>query len=182
MRQETQWKFAAWAFALALVTFWVGVVMAARLFPDPPFDWMYRVVSGSPPASTTRRADAGSRVPLGLSMLALWPVVSCLRETVGERRWPIIALRAGILFGVAGRYPAADVRTFFLAGAQRTRGARSRHFRRALYRPARPRPAVIPARLDRRAGRGGAAGRDLHHAGCHLLRPARPRLGRPPLA
>lgn len=101
MRQDTQWPIAALAFALALATFWVGVVMAARHFPDPPFDWMYRVVSEL--ASRKHNPPGGHwfSIALGLSMLALWPVVSCLRETVGGRRWPIVALRAGVLFGVA---------------------------------------------------------------------------------
>lgn len=100
-RQDLRWTIAASAFALALATFWVGVVMAARHFPDPPFDWMYRVVSEL--ASRKHNPPGGHwfSIALGLSMLALWPVVSCLRETVGERRWPIVALRAGVLFGVA---------------------------------------------------------------------------------
>ena len=100
VRTDIQWAIAASAFALALVTFWVGVVMAARLFPDAPFDWMYRVVSEL--ASRKHNPEGGQwfSTALGLSMLALWPVSSQLRGTVGDRRWPIIALRAGILFGV----------------------------------------------------------------------------------
>jgi hypothetical protein len=100
-RQDLRWTIAACGFALALATFWVGVVMAARHFPDPPFDWMYRVVSEL--ASRKHNPPGGHwfSIALGLSMLALWPVVSCLRDTVGDRRWPIVALRAGILFGVA---------------------------------------------------------------------------------
>jgi hypothetical protein len=99
--RDLRWPIAAWSFALALATFWVGVVMAARHFPDPPFDWMYRVVSEL--ASRKHNPPGGHwfSIALGLSMLALWPVVSVLRETVGERRWPIVALRAGVLFGVA---------------------------------------------------------------------------------
>jgi len=101
MKQDTRWKIAAWAFALAVATFWAGVEMAARLFPNPPYDWMYTVVSEL--ASRKHNPEGGRwfSIALGLSMLGLWPVVSYLRETVGDRRWPIIALRAGILFGVA---------------------------------------------------------------------------------
>jgi hypothetical protein len=102
MRQDVRrWKLAAWAFALALATFWVGVVMAARYFPDPPFDWMYRVVSELASRKHNPQGGQWFAIALGLSMLALWPVASCLRETVGARRWPIVALRAGMLFGVA---------------------------------------------------------------------------------
>lgn len=101
MKQDTRWKIAAWAFALAVATFWAGVEMAARLFPNPPYDWMYTVVSEL--ASRKHNPEGGRwfSIALGLSMLGLWPVVSYLRETVGDRRWPIIALRAGIMFGVA---------------------------------------------------------------------------------
>ncbi len=95
------WRIAAWAFALSLATFAVGVEMAARLFPDAPYDWMYRVVSEL--ASRKHNPEGGRwfSIALGVSMLALWPVVSYLRQTVGDRRWPILALRIGILFGVA---------------------------------------------------------------------------------
>ena len=101
MRQGIRWKTAAWAFVLAVATFWVGVEMAARHFPSQPYDWMYRVVSEL--ASRKHNPEGGRwfSTALGLSMLALWPVVSQLRDTIGERRWPILALRAGILFGVA---------------------------------------------------------------------------------
>lgn len=98
---EMRWKIAAWSFALALVTFWAGVYMAAQFFPDAPYDWMYRVVSEL--ASRKHNPEGGHwfSIALGLSMIALWPAASRLRETVGDRRWPIFALRAGILFGVA---------------------------------------------------------------------------------
>ena len=101
MTSDRQWKIAVCAFALAAVTFWFGVVMAAQYFPSQPYDWMYRVVSEL--ASRKHNPVGGHwfSIALGLSMLALWPVVSCLRETVGTRRWPILALRAGVLFGVA---------------------------------------------------------------------------------
>ena len=100
MNQDRRWKIAAWAFALALATFWFGVVMAAQFFPDAPYDWMYRVVSEL--ASRKHNPEGGRwfSVALGFSMLALWPAASFLRDTVGDRRWPILALRAGILFGV----------------------------------------------------------------------------------
>jgi hypothetical protein len=99
--QDLRRYVAACAFLVALSTFWVGVVMAARLFPDPPFDWMYRVVSEL--ASRKHNPPGGHwfSMALGLSMLGLWPVVSYLGRTVGDRRWPIVALRAGILFGMA---------------------------------------------------------------------------------
>jgi hypothetical protein len=101
LRQQTTWTIAACAFALALATFAVGAVMAAQFFPDPPFDWVYRVVSEL--ASRKHNPEGGRwfSIALGLSMLALWPVVSHLRDTGSDRRWPIIALRAGILFGLA---------------------------------------------------------------------------------
>ena len=75
--------------------------MAAQYFPSQPFDWMYRVVSE---LASRKHNPAGGHwfsIALGLSMLALWPVVSCLRDSVGDRRWPILALRAGVLFGMA---------------------------------------------------------------------------------
>jgi hypothetical protein len=101
MTSDRQWKVAACAFALAVVTFWFGVVMAAHYFPTQPYDWMYRVVSEL--ASRKHNPVGGHwfSIALGLSMLALWPVSTCLRDSVGDRRWPITALRAGILFGVA---------------------------------------------------------------------------------
>ena len=101
MTSDRQWKFAAWAFVLAVATFWFGVLMAAQYFPSKPFDWMYRVVSEL--ASRKHNPVGGHwfSIALGVSMFALWPVVSCLRDSVGERRWPILALRAGVLFGMA---------------------------------------------------------------------------------
>ena len=101
MKQDSQWKIAAWSYALAVTTFWAGVGMAMRLFPTGPYDWMYTVVST---LASRKYNPVGGRwfsIALGLSMLALWPVASYLRRTVGHRRWPILALRAGILFGVA---------------------------------------------------------------------------------
>jgi hypothetical protein len=99
--QDGRWQIAAWAFAIGVATFWVGVAMAARLFPDQPYDWMYSVVSEL--ASRKHNPEGGRwfSAALGISMLCLWPAVSVLRRTVGERRWPILALRAGVLFGVA---------------------------------------------------------------------------------
>jgi hypothetical protein len=99
--RDVRWQVAAWAFALGLATFWMGVVMAARFFPDQPYDWMYSVVSEL--ASRKHNPEGGRwfSTALGISMLLLWPAVSVLRDTVGQRRWPILALRAGILFGMA---------------------------------------------------------------------------------
>jgi hypothetical protein len=93
--------FAAWAYALACATFWVGAAEAAKHFPHAPFDWMYVVVSEL--ASRKHNPDGGRWFSgaLGLSMLALWPAVTFLRTTAGERRWPVFALRAGTLFGIA---------------------------------------------------------------------------------
>ena len=62
---------------------------------------MYGVVSE---LASRKHNPEGARwfsIALGLSMLLLWPAGSVLRDTVGERRWPILALRAGILFGMA---------------------------------------------------------------------------------
>ena len=101
LNPDTRWKVAAFAFALACVTFWAGVVMAAQFFPDAPFDWMYRVVSELASRKHNPQGGQWFSGALGLSMLALWPAASQLRDTVGDRRWPIIALRAGILFGMA---------------------------------------------------------------------------------
>ena len=101
VRQDRRWRTAAWAFALALATFATGVVVAAQLFPDPPYDWMYRVVSELASRKHNPQGGYWFSIALALSMLALWPVVSRLRDTVGGRRWPIFALRAGILFGLA---------------------------------------------------------------------------------
>ena len=151
-------------------------------FPDQPFDWIYTVISEL--ASRKHNPEGGRWFSslLGLSMLALWPVVSCLRETVGERRWPILALRAGILFGVA---VGVERLTFVRFSSLVNNGheALAVGTFAGLYTGLlRTLLAAIPARLDRRAGRGGAAGRDLHHPDRALLRPARSRLGRPPLA
>jgi hypothetical protein len=101
VRQDTRWKIAAWAFALAFATFAVGVVMAARLFPAQPYDWVYTVVSELASRKHNPQGGRWFSIALGLSMLALWPVVTYLRDTTGDRRWPILALRAGVLFGVA---------------------------------------------------------------------------------
>ncbi|HWN06774.1 MAG TPA: hypothetical protein VNO53_06390 [Steroidobacteraceae bacterium] len=98
--KDRQWTIAASAFVLAVATFWAGVVMAAQFFPDAPFDWMYRVVSELASRKHNPQGGYWFSIALGLSMLALLPVVSCLQKTVGERRWPIVALRAGVLFGV----------------------------------------------------------------------------------
>lgn len=95
------WKVAVGAHALACATFWIGVIVAARRFPDAPYDWVYTVVSE---LASRKYNPVGGRwfsAALGLSMLALWPVVSFLRGTAGARRWPILALRAGVLFGMA---------------------------------------------------------------------------------
>ena len=73
---KSKFETAAWAYAFAVTTFWVGVIMAARLFPHPPYDWMYTVVSTL--ASKKHNPEGGRwfSIALGISMLALWPVVS----------------------------------------------------------------------------------------------------------
>ena len=96
-----RWKIAAWSYALAVTTFWAGVVTAVRIFPNSTYDWMYTVVSTLASRKYNPEGGRWFAIALGLSMLALWPVASYLRGTVGDRRWPILALRAGILFGVA---------------------------------------------------------------------------------
>jgi hypothetical protein len=96
-----RWTVAAFAFALGALIFWAGVVMAAQRFPEQPYDWMYRVVSELASRKHNPLGGEWFSSALGLSMLALWPVATALRDTVGDRRWPILALRAGILFGVA---------------------------------------------------------------------------------
>jgi hypothetical protein len=62
---------------------------------------MYRVVSELASRKHNPQGGHWFSIALGLSMLALWPVVSYLRDTTSDRRWPIVALRAGILFGMA---------------------------------------------------------------------------------
>jgi len=101
VRQDVRWKIAAWSYALAVTTFWAGVVTAARIFPNTTYDWMYTVVSTLASRKYNPEGGRWFSIALGLSMIALWPVVSYLRGTVGDRRWPILALRAGVLFGVA---------------------------------------------------------------------------------
>ena len=94
---------AAWAFALALGLFAAGVVVSASQYPEQPYDWMYVVMSAL--ASRKHNPVGGHwfAVGLGLSMLALWPVVSYLRDVAARdaRRWPIVALRIAVLCGVA---------------------------------------------------------------------------------
>ncbi len=102
---RARWGTAALAFALAFATFATGVAIAVRLFPEQPYDWSYVVVSAL--ASHKHNPEGGRwfSAALGLSMLALWPVVTYLRDASGAqtraRRWPIAALRAGVLCGVA---------------------------------------------------------------------------------
>ena len=101
MSAETRWTIAAWAFVARPRDVLGGRLMAAQFFPDAPYDWMYRVVSELASRKHNPQGGRWFSIALGLSMLALWPAASCLRETVGDRRWPILALRAGILFGMA---------------------------------------------------------------------------------
>jgi hypothetical protein len=86
MKQDSQWKIAAWSYALAVTTFWAGVGMAMRLYPKGPYDWMYTVRFTL--ASRKYNPVGGTLVTRshsGSSMLALWPVASYLRRTVGNR-------------------------------------------------------------------------------------------------
>ncbi len=93
-------RTAVLALALALVTFAAGVAIAARNYPEQPYDWSYVVVSAL--ASHKHNPEGGHwfSAALGLSMLALWPVVTYLRDA-SAGRWPIATLRAGVLCGVA---------------------------------------------------------------------------------
>jgi hypothetical protein len=88
------------ALGIAFATFAAGIVFAARTFPQQPYDWQYVVMS----ALASRKHNPGGAlwfsVALGLSMLALWPVTAYLRESLAAR-WQVIALRVGILCGVA---------------------------------------------------------------------------------
>jgi hypothetical protein len=90
------------AFALALALFATGAALSAARYPEQPYDWMYVVMSAL--ASRKHNPDGGYwfAIGLGLSMLALWPVVSRLRDAAGPgARWPTAALRAAMLCGVA---------------------------------------------------------------------------------
>jgi hypothetical protein len=80
--------------------------VAASMFPER-YDWQYLVMSDL--ASRKHNPDGGRwfAALLGLSMLALWPVVTQLRHAAASssprwaRGWPIVALRTAILCGVA---------------------------------------------------------------------------------
>jgi hypothetical protein len=95
-----RWRTAALAFLLAFATFAAGVAISAALYPEPPYDWAYAVMSAL--ASRKHNPEGGIwfAAALGVSMLALWPVVSYLRDTA-RRRWPILALRVALLCGIA---------------------------------------------------------------------------------
>ena len=106
-------RIAALAFALSIATFAAGVAIAARKFPEQPYDWSYVVVSAL--ASRKHNPEGGRwfSAALGLSMLTLWPVVTYLRgeptaatapaagASSHASRWPIGALQVGVLCGVA---------------------------------------------------------------------------------
>jgi hypothetical protein len=104
-------RIAALGYAVAVATFAAGVAIAAWKYPERPYDWQYVVVSDL--ASRKHNPDGGRwfAAALGFSMLALWPMVAYLRERSAltpaagaptrRRAWPIAALRAGILCGVA---------------------------------------------------------------------------------
>lgn len=96
-------RIAALAFAAALATFAAGVAISALKYPEQPYDWSYVVMSA---LASRKHNPEGARwfsVALGLSMLLLWPVVTYLRDAAaaGAGRWPIAALRIGILCGIA---------------------------------------------------------------------------------
>lgn len=96
--RRARFSTAALAFAAALALFAAGVGLAARYYPQPPYDWQYVVMSDL--ASRKHNPEGGRwfAALLGLSMLALWPVVTFLRQ---RRAWPILALRAAIVCGIA---------------------------------------------------------------------------------
>lgn len=88
------------ALAISFATFAAGVVVAARAFPEQPYDWQYVVMSA---LASRKHNPFGARwfsIALGLSMLALWPVTAYLRKALAAG-WPVAALRVGILCGVA---------------------------------------------------------------------------------
>lgn len=91
---------AALAYLLALATFAAGVAVSAALYPEQPYDWAYVVMSAL--ASRKHNPEGGRwfAIALGLSMLALWPVVGCLRDRFRSRT-PIMALRVALLCGIA---------------------------------------------------------------------------------
>jgi hypothetical protein len=95
-----RWRTAALAFLFAIATFAAGVAISAALYPARPYDWAYVVMSAL--ASRKHNPEGGIwfAVALGVSMLALWPVVSHLRDTA-RLRWPVLALRAALLCGIA---------------------------------------------------------------------------------
>ena len=95
-----RWRTAALAFSVAFATFAAGVAISAALYPERPYDWAYVVMSAL--ASRKHNPEGGRwfAVALGLSMLALWPVVSYLRNSA-RLRWPILALRVALLCGIA---------------------------------------------------------------------------------
>jgi hypothetical protein len=105
------WRIASLAYVAALATFATGVGISSLKYPDQPYDWQYVVMSDL--ASRKHNPEGGRwfGAMIGLSMLALWPVVTQLRDTAAAlpaagasawaRGWPIVALRAAILCGVA---------------------------------------------------------------------------------
>jgi hypothetical protein len=95
-----RWRAVALAFLLALAAFVAGVAISAASYPEQPYDWAYVVMSAL--ASRKHNPEGGRwfALALGLSMLALWPVVSYLRGTA-RFRWPILALRIALLCGIA---------------------------------------------------------------------------------
>jgi hypothetical protein len=97
---RVRWRTAALAFAVAVATFAAGVAISAAFYPEQPYDWAYVVMSAL--ASRKHNPEGGHwfAVALGLSMLALWPVVSYLRATA-RFRWPIVALRIALVCGFA---------------------------------------------------------------------------------
>jgi hypothetical protein len=100
--RRARFRTAALGLAAALALFAAGVALAALEYPEQPYDWPYVVVSAL--ASLKRNPDGGRwfSAALGLSMLALWPVVSYLRDARPPgSRWPIIALHFGMGCGVA---------------------------------------------------------------------------------
>lgn len=116
MAGTERWRKRRWTaallFALAAVTFAVGVLVSSSKHPEQPYDWPYVVMSA---LASRKHNPAGAHwfaMALGLAMLALWPAVTYLRDTFAARtsragpsrraeRWPIGALRFGLLCGIA---------------------------------------------------------------------------------
>lgn len=86
-------------FLAALLTMFVGLLLAARHFPGG-FDWAYTVVSA---LMSQKHNPVGSywfAASLSLAMLLLWPYVSFLKRDLPDASRLIKFIRVGLLFGM----------------------------------------------------------------------------------